>query len=384
MFQYSFVLFTNTYNPHMAPLADALHALIGKEFYFIAIETLDVERLKLGWCDKQVDYVKYYTDEPELCQNLIDFADIVYFGANPHMFKYVKPRIYSNKITFFHMERILKHGLLQFFHPKYTKYYIEQRIKPSYLKNVYFLACSYYLEGDLKAIGACTERVLRFGYFPALYTYDVDQILKNRKITGELKILCGGRLLKLKHIDNIIQAFSAVKCSLIEHRLFLQIIGNGPEEEKLKDMVKKLQIENDVKFLGSLTPDRVREVMVESDIFIAASDKREGWGAVINEAMNSGCAVIASKEMGSVPSLVKDGYNGFVFQSRNRCELEHKMAMLCKDDDLRKRISLNAYYTILEEWNPNVASNRLLSLIQAILENRLCEFENGPLSIQNV
>ena len=41
---------------------------------------------------------------------------------------------------------------------------------------------------------------------------------------------------------------------------------------------------------------------------------QEGWGAVLNEAMNSGCACIASHAIGSAGFLIEHGENGFVYR----------------------------------------------------------------------
>jgi glycosyltransferase involved in cell wall biosynthesis len=61
-----------------------------------------------------------------------------------------------------------------------------------------------------------------------------------------------------------------------------------------------------------MAPEAVRDHMEAADIFLFTSDFNEGWGAVLNESMNSACAVVASHAIGSVPFLLKDGENGFI------------------------------------------------------------------------
>ena len=53
--------------------------------------------------------------------------------------------------------------------------------------------------------------------------------------------------------------------------------------------------------------------MERADIYLATSDRQEGWGAVINEAMNSGCAVVADHMMGAVPYLISHEENGMIY-----------------------------------------------------------------------
>ena len=90
--------------------------------------------------------------------------------------------------------------------------------------------------------------------------------------------------------------------------------------------------------------------MAKSDIFIFTSDKNEGWGVVLNEAMSSACAVVANKAIGSVPFLIKDGLNGFT------------------------------YSTIIKEWNANQAAENLFVLIQCLKEGMDCPIQDGPCS----
>ena len=68
--------------------------------------------------------------------------------------------------------------------------------------------------------------------------------------------------------------------------------------------------------------------MRNHDIFIFTSDRQEGWGAVLNEAMDSGSTVVASDAIGSSPFLIKDGQNGFLFKSENHKSLYQKVAYL--------------------------------------------------------
>ena len=74
-------------------------------------------------------------------------------------------------------------------------------------------------------------------------------------------------------------------------------------------MAHDLGVTECVEFLGELTHDETIELMRDSEIFLATSNRMEGWGATVNEAMASGCCVVASDAMGSVPYLIEDGLN---------------------------------------------------------------------------
>ena len=77
--------------------------------------------------------------------------------------------------------------------------------------------------------------------------------------------------------------------------------------------IKKQGLENHVHLLGKMPNGEVMEAMRSHHIFCFTSDKNEGWGAVLNEAMSSGCCPVSSIATGSTPYLIKDGVNGFSF-----------------------------------------------------------------------
>ena len=99
-------------------------------------------------------------------------------------------------------------------------------------------------------------------------------------------------------------------------------------EVKLSKMIIDEGLSNNVKILGSMSPEKVREYMEQSEIFLFTSDREEGWGAVLNEAMNSACAVVASDAAGSTNFLVVDGENGFLYKSGDIDDLYYKVKLL--------------------------------------------------------
>jgi glycosyltransferase involved in cell wall biosynthesis len=91
------------------------------------------------------------------------------------------------------------------------------------------------------------------------------------------------------------------------YKFRMVIVGDGVMAAAMKDYAKELGVKDVVNFLGSQNPDEVRMLMEKSQIYLTTSDNQEGWGAVINEAMNSGCAVVANKAMGAAPYLLQNG-----------------------------------------------------------------------------
>ena len=101
-----------------------------------------------------------------------------------------------------------------------------------------------------------------------------------------------------------------------------------------------------------------------------------------NESMNSGCAVVASDAIGSVPYLVKDRENGLVYHSGSVDELLEKVIWLLDRPEEQRRLGENACRTITELWNAQVAAERFIQLAQAILDGDPSPelFQEGPCS----
>lgn len=129
----------------------------------------------------------------------------------------------------------------------------------------------------------------------------------------------------------------------------------------------------------SLEKEEVRKNMEKSQIFLMTSDRQEGWGAVLNEAMNSACAVIANKAAGAVPYLIRNDENGFAYTKCDIDDICEKIIELFNDEEKMKSVQEQAYYTISNEWNAKVAAERLIKLSNVILNGERSPdlFEDG-------
>lgn len=106
-------------------------------------------------------------------------------------------------------------------------------------------------------------------------------------------------------------------CALLKDgaRFTLDLVGSGPEYESLRQLIPELGLDGIASLRGEMPPEDVRREMQRTDIFVFTSDFQEGWGSVLNEAMSSGCAVVASHAAGATPLLVQSGVNGLVYPS---------------------------------------------------------------------
>lgn len=357
--------FTNFMNHHQLPLCLALQTIPNVQFTFVATEPVPGERLDMGYHDMNAQFefiLKTYEDD-NLQKEALRIArkyDVVIFGNAPEY--YLAERISENKLTFRYSERLFKKGYLRLLSPKWFRSKCKKHIAVRN-KKVYMLCASAYTAADLSLIRAYPNRMLKWGYFPEVKHYDNIQTLISKKDTAS--ILWVGRLIELKHPDASIQV--AKKLKNAGYKFKLDIIGSGELESTLGAMISENGLDDCVHMLGSMSPEQVRQHMEKSEIFLFTSDFNEGWGAVLNESMNSGCAVVASHAIGSVPHLIRDGKNGFIYKNGNIQQLFEKVRWLLEHQNICHQMGEHAYRTLLERWNADEAAKRFVSISSELL-----------------
>jgi glycosyltransferase involved in cell wall biosynthesis len=147
--------------------------------------------------------------------------------------------------------------------------------------------------------------------------HPIDDIFFNsdQKSQDKIILLSVCRLLDLKHIDWVLDSLAKLKREgfVFEYR----IVGDGPEFKKLNQMVVKLELTNEVIFLGYLDGRAVAEKMHESNIFIMPSYP-ETLGRVFLEAAAANCLLIGHENTG-VDGLFKHNESAFFVNSDNIC-----------------------------------------------------------------
>lgn len=369
------VFISNYLNIHQKPFADAMFSLLGEDWTFIETSTINETRKKLGWTYEGAPYLKRtYTSEKDLeeCQNLIDSADVVIIGAAPN--KLVKKRIKSGKLLFRCRERPLKKGMQIY---KYLpRFFLWQRNDP-FWKPIYMLCASAYTASDYRKFGMFIGKSYKWGYFPEVRRYsDIDALIAQKR---QNSLLWVARLIDWKHPEAPIEIAKRLKKD--GYDFTLNIIGNGELEDSLKSKICENDLEDRVHMLGGMSPEKVRGYMEQSEIFLFTSDEKEGWGVVLNESMNSGCAVVASYAIGSVPFLLRDGENGLIYNDGDLDDLYNKAKWLLDHPKECRMYGRRAYESLTDAWTPEIAAKRLLTLIEQLQKSKKCElFEDGPCS----
>lgn len=364
------VFLSNYLSPHQRPLSNALAAKVN--YTFIATKDMRQERKNMGWDREQLPpYVCWYDTERERAEDCITRADVVIAGSAPESL--VQTCIRRNKLVLRYLERPLKKG------PEWGKYLprlVRWHIQNPPGRRVFLLCASAYTAGDYARFGLFRRKTLRWGYFPEVRVYPDGEIPAEKKEPAS--ILWVGRFLPWKHPDDAVRVAARLKAEGMAFTL--NMVGGGEMEPTLRAMITREGLEDRVRLLGSMPPEQVRGIMEKSEIFLFTSDRQEGWGAVLNEAMNSGCAVVASHAAGSTPYLIRDGENGLMYRSGDVESLHRNVRALLQDHRLCRRLGEAAYETMVCCWTPETAARRLVTVAQALLagENWRELYAGGP------
>ena len=373
------IVFLSTFlNHHQLPLCNAFFRMKNVEFQYISVMPVSQECLNLGYRDmnNECDFVlKAYesTEKKNRAIREMKEADVLISVVN--IWDYLTKEDIKGKLVFLYMERIFK----QVYNLEFMLN-ILRGIKNHTLnraKNIFVLCTGAYVAPDLKRLCAYKGRMYRWGYFTEVFERRREDAIK-LKSSETVHILWVGRFLALKRPQHALEVAKELKKR--GYDFCLDMVGSGDLENEIRKEVCKGGVEGYVNLAGSVPAEQVRTYMDHADIFLFTSNRIEGWGAVLNEAMSSRCAVVANQQIGAVPFLIRNNKNGLVYNGTVE-------DLLLKTEDLvrnrEKRLSLGeqAYRMMRKYWNADVAADHFVQLSQSLLSGEKSKTDlKGPCS----
>lgn len=329
-----FVFYTNSVSPHQIPLAEELVRILGEDEYrYIHTLPLTRERIDLGWSKSESNWIISEKESHVVARNILLEAECLMCSVRD--FDLIKQRAMRGLLSVYVSERWFKppFGMLRLLSPRY--FYMASRFVRmlSRSSSVLYFPMGIHaardmarlcglLRGDIRCLFWGPE--LRFGHEPGGRICRVDG--KNgekycldkmrmwgyfvaghkgvgggdRKRRSVLRILWVGRYLRWKNVDTIIKAVG--ECSRKGLDIVLDLYGRGREEFRLKELAAKFG--DAVCFHSAVSISDVRKLMRTHDVYVLASNGAEGWGAVVNEAIEEGMIVIGTNEAGSSATIL--------------------------------------------------------------------------------
>lgn len=367
---------TNFLTHHQTPIADALSAREDVTYHFIACDEMTDVRKDLGWAEETAqDYlVQLNEDTAEQVENIIESCDVLIVGRAPY--ELYKNRVDAGKITLLYTDHLFKNwnerrDLVR------SGRFMKEYVDPGMLDNTGLLCASAFIAHELQSQGAYIDRAWKWGYFPQTEEYNIDELI-HEKPTKRLELLWVARVIDWKHPDHAILLAKKLKEAGFDFRLTM--IGTGDQEHRIAGMIERYRLGEHVRFLGAKPADEIQGYMRASNALIFTSDHNEGWGAVVNEAMNAGCVVIGSDRAGCVPYLIEHNVNGLTYRSGSLKQLFERVSRVYHGQNLRDKLGRAAFETITSQWNSTLAADRLLGLCQSLADGDEWKCEKGPCS----
>lgn len=144
-----------------------------------------------------------------------------------------------------------------------------------------------------------------------------------------------GRLLPGKGIDDALTGLRLAR-HLTGHRLSLLLVGDGPEEEHLREHCAREAIDG-VVFAGFRQQDDLADYYAASDVLVFPT-RGDTYGLVVDEAMACSLPILSSSAVGEIGARVVNGRNGFVFNAGDASALAARMVELAEDPEMRDRM----------------------------------------------
>ncbi len=414
-------LITNRVSPHLIPLAREIICYVGREnFRFISEELITPARYRLGWANNLAeDWIIVRNTSSANERDALEWerkSDVIISGIRD--LKLFRERHLEGLITLYMSERIFKPpiGVFRLF---YLPFFFDAFGLARLLETprFYYLPISMYAASDMERLRKIFRGELHYLFKPIaieaisntpcsefryiekhceqsinenfslvderhknvsnfrLWGYFVDRTDISKENTSRrfrpLKVLWVGRMLVWKRVDTLICAVKELISLGLDIELY--IIGSGPMEKRLKRIAnrkRKFKLENSpIRFLPPLPIEDIRTFMNQSDVYVLPSNSQEGWGAVVNEAMEEECAIIATRQAGSAITMIKDGFNGLLFEAGNKGELKACLIRLYNDQDFLVRLQANAKKTLIQFWGVDCGAKSLMSFIKTIYVN---------------
>ncbi|WP_299123552.1 glycosyltransferase [uncultured Winogradskyella sp.] len=225
------------------------------------------------------------------------------------------------------------------------------------------IAVSLKMEQMLLSLGCPKDKLVYNVYGPQPEFETVRPTFSKKQFIGI------GRFTDKKAPYYTIMAFKEVAVKYRDARLLLA--GDGALLNVCQNLAKQYGLENQVKFLGVITPDEYRAFLRESLAFVqhsitSANGDMEGTPLAILEASVAGLPVISTRHAG-IPDVIMDGKTGLLSDEHDVAAMAQNMLKLLQDNDFAQRLGSEGNKHIIKSFS----IKRHIEVLQNVLENSI-------------
>lgn len=207
-------------------------------------------------------------------------------------------------------------------------------------------------------LGYEKNKIFDWGYFPN------PDFIKNESLKFDdtkFNFIYCGSLLKGKGVINLLYAFYNIY--QFNPKTHLHIVGIGKELNKIKSLIEQFKISDNVTLHGVLLNKQAKYLISNADVLILPSIIKDGWGAVVNEAILNGTRVICSDMCGSSIIIKNNSTFGRVFEHKHTQSLIDSMSELLTKGKLDETERLKLIEKSRNILTPSAVSKYFYSVI---------------------
>lgn len=189
---------------------------------------------------------------------------------------------------------------------------------------------------------------------------------RKSKADGRLRILTVSRLVEKKGIEYLIKSIPTIIKEIPD--LEFIIVGSGPLNNSLQQLVNHLNIDSYLKFKGDVSDSELFKYYNHADIFvlpclIAENGDRDGIPVSMMEAMAMEIPLVSTNVSG-IPELVKDGVSGIIVPPKDEEAISEALIKLLNNEDLRVQMGKVGRQIVLEKYNVTIECHKLMNLFR--------------------
>lgn len=196
--------------------------------------------------------------------------------------------------------------------------------------------------------------------------FKIEGEKQKRPPNEPLKLISVGRLISIKGQEfaiKVVQLLIEKKC-----KVNLTIVGQGPDENRLKKLVKDLEMNAYVSFLGKKSQIEIKKILSKHDVFLMTSTKdtdgrSEAFGVVSLEAQAMGLPIVAFNS-GGVPETLTPDKTGFVVKDKNVEAFAKAVQAVYDDIFLYEKLSDDAIYSVQKKFDIKIMAKQYQMLYE--------------------
>ena len=360
-------VFANYADPSKVPLYKTLYERSGHQLILAASEPMEAKFLEQGYPDlNQLEFVERIYECEDLlarAKQLASESDVLIYGHCP--VEYFNLAVRSGKPVFRLSQHIYRDGNLKAVPLKWKVSYFVKHTLALWRKPVYLMCMGVYTAQDFSLTGSYRNKMFEFGEFTEIVEYDLEELMAF-KHDSPVQITWINEFKDWYHPETAVQLakqLEGLPCRI-------DLYGNGELQNSFQSTSEELHIHE------MPTLKELKSILNHTDIFLMTGDCNEGWGSLLNQAMNHGCACVVSTRIGA-SKMIEQNINGLLYEYGNMDDLSRKVKKLMEDHELRDKLGRNAYHSMLKEWNGVNAGNRFYELMVALLEGKGSPFSSG-------